>query len=561
MKLLLPFMSCVIVCWSLQVARNLENVVSNQTARLTNVTVNQTVNSSVITSLGIATNTTSFNNNNTLQNTVENATDINLVASLPNITNFDVNLRNGTSGSRNLSNILDITNVNINKSQLPSSKDSQVEEILSHVGPGDKSTIKYEARLLRDIMGNYSAGMRPVQSSKVPAKINFDMRLGKLVDLDTKSQVLVIDAFVIMRWVDPQLQWNPRNYNGTDIVNIPSSKVWTPDIVLYNNAVNIGKAHTDIYSAPVVVLSNGSIVWTNAVTLKASCDIAIKQFPFDTQECPMTFGSWSYSASRLRIGFISRPQSKADLSQSNGYVTNGVWELIDANSTLSTRRYSCCAEPFSQVEYKFTLKRRPTFFLLYLVFPCMAICSLSLVSYVIPPEAGERIGYGVTVMLSFSVYLIVISDKLPENSDTTPLLGILYVVSFYLLVFSFVASTFNIRLYYAKTRPPQWLVTLAKGSKRTCTISFRKKQKIGDLSTKVDLRPAEKGGHEIKGKGAVDADFESSGEAEASSEKMENKEDLYQEQWREISAFLDNVFFMIVAFGIIATPVIVTFMF
>ena len=172
----------------------------------------------------------------------------------------------------------------------------------------------------------------------------------------------------------------------------------------------------------------------------------------------------------------------------------------------------------------FTLKRRPTFFLLYLVFPCMAISSLSLVSYIIPPEAGERIGYGVTVMLSFSVYLIVISDKLPEKSDTTPLLGILYVVSFYLLVFSFVASTFNIRLYYAKTRPPQWLVTLAKGSKRTWTISFRKKQKIGDLSTKIDLGPAEEDGHEIKGKGAVDADFENSSEAETSSESMGNKE-------------------------------------
>ena len=168
-----------------RVATNLENVVSNQAARLTNVTVNQTVNSSVITSLGIATNSTSFNYSNILPNTVENSTEINLMASLLNNTNFDVNRRNSTTGSRNLSNILDITktNANLNGSLLPSSNDSRVIEVLSHVGPGDRLTIKYEARLLKAIIGNYSAGMRPVQSSKVPATIKFDMKLNKLVDL------------------------------------------------------------------------------------------------------------------------------------------------------------------------------------------------------------------------------------------------------------------------------------------------------------------------------------------------------------------------------------------
>ena len=49
--------------------------------------------------------------------------------------------------------------------------------------PGDKQTVKYETNLLSDILGNYSTGMRPVRSSHVPAVINFDLKLNKLVKL------------------------------------------------------------------------------------------------------------------------------------------------------------------------------------------------------------------------------------------------------------------------------------------------------------------------------------------------------------------------------------------
>ena len=53
--------------------------------------------------------------------------------------------------------------------------------------PGDKQTVKYETNLLSDILGNYSTGMRPVRSSHVPAVINFDLKLNKLVKLVSET--------------------------------------------------------------------------------------------------------------------------------------------------------------------------------------------------------------------------------------------------------------------------------------------------------------------------------------------------------------------------------------
>jgi len=45
--------------------------------------------------------------------------------------------------------------------------------------------------------------------------------------------------------------------------------------------------------------------------------------------------------------------------------------------------------------------------------------------YWLPPEAGEKVSLGVTVLLAFSVFQLVISDSVPENSDVTPLLSTL----------------------------------------------------------------------------------------------------------------------------------------
>eukprot|EP00794_Sanderia_malayensis_P016550 gene16550-18227_t len=277
-----------------------------------------------------------------------------------------------------------------------------------------QSYVKYETNLLQDVIGNYSSGMRPVKSSDLAAVINFDMKLKKLVKLDIKEQVMVLEVFVLMRWIDPQLAWDSSSYNNTDILKIPIANVWTPDIELYNNARDTSSS--SVFHAPVIATSNGSVVWTNPVVFHASCNIDITWFPLDIQICSLTFGSWSYSHKRLKIMEYNKI-TESMMKEGKMFVSNGVWIIEKITSKISLQNYACCPDAFSQIEYNFHLKRQPTFFLLYLIFPCFAIIALSLLTFVIPPDAGERIGFGVTVILSFSVYLIVISDKLPEKKN------------------------------------------------------------------------------------------------------------------------------------------------
>ncbi len=45
---------------------------------------------------------------------------------------------------------------------------------------------------------------------------------------------------------------------------------------------------------------DGTIKWRPPTTFKSSCDINVKFFPFDEQECTLTFGSWTYNIEEVR---------------------------------------------------------------------------------------------------------------------------------------------------------------------------------------------------------------------------------------------------------------------
>ena len=43
--------------------------------------------------------------------------------------------------------------------------------------------------------------------------------------------------------------------------------------------------------------------------------------------------------------------------------------------------------------------------------------------FCLPPDSGEKIALGVTVLLAFSVFMLAIAEKMPETSESIPLIG------------------------------------------------------------------------------------------------------------------------------------------
>ena len=81
-------------------------------------------------------------------------------------------------------------------------------------------------------------------------------------------------------------------------------------------------------------------------------------------------------------------------------------------------------ETYTSIIYTIHLKRRPFYYFFNLLIPSGLIGFLAVLGFTLPPESGEKLSLGATILFSLIVYLNMIGTSMPANSDTVPLLGI-----------------------------------------------------------------------------------------------------------------------------------------
>ena len=205
--------------------------------------------------------------------------------------------------------------------------------------------------------------------------------------------------------------------------------------------------------------------------------------------------------------------------------------------------FSCCPFQFSTITYSLELERISLYYFLYILAPLIALSFLFLVVFHIPPESGERMGYGITVLLSLTVYLLVISEKLPEKSDSVPILGTCFLVNFYLLCASLAFSAATALFSQNNGPVPRWLIRFRGFVMLSCWC----KRKTNKISFATDVFIAEK---DVTGSENDITTKETGVENEIPSiaNNPKPKEDDSQVTWQEIMRFVDKfllfVFFL-----------------
>ena len=74
----------------------------------------------------------------------------------------------------------------------------------------------------------------------------------------------------------------------------------------------------------------------------------------------------------------------------------------------------------SQVVFSLHLRRRPLYHVTYLILPFMLLNAIVSVSFFLPAEAGERVSLGLTSFLAYSMFIMLMANKIPESTTTMP---------------------------------------------------------------------------------------------------------------------------------------------
>ena len=74
--------------------------------------------------------------------------------------------------------------------------------------------------------------------------------------------------------------------------------------------------------------------------------------------------------------------------------------------------------------FRIQLQRKRTFYVLNTIIPVVMLSLLNVLVFLLPASSGEKMALAVTVLLSFTVYLSIISEVMPKTSESISILGI-----------------------------------------------------------------------------------------------------------------------------------------
>ncbi|XP_073468367.1 neuronal acetylcholine receptor subunit alpha-9 [Aquarana catesbeiana] len=308
---------------------------------------------------------------------------------------------------------------------------------------------KYAQMLFRDLFEDYANALRPVEDTDRALNVTLQITLSQIKDIDERNQILTAYLWIRQSWFDAYLTWNRDDYDGLDSIRIPSNMVWRPDIVLYNKA-------DDEFSEPantnVVLRYDGKITWDSPAITKSSCVVDVSYFPFDKQQCNLTFGSWTYNGNQVDI---INAMDTGDLSD---FVENVEWEMQGMPAVKNVITYGCCSEPYPDITFTLILKRRSSFYIFNLLIPCLMISFLAPLGFYLPADSGEKVSLGVTVLLALTVFQLMVAESMPP-SENVPLIGKYYIATMTMITASTALTIIimNIHLCGAEAKPiPHW---------------------------------------------------------------------------------------------------------
>ncbi|XP_072852840.2 neuronal acetylcholine receptor subunit alpha-4 isoform X2 [Pogona vitticeps] len=308
-----------------------------------------------------------------------------------------------------------------------------------------------EERLLKKLFSGYNKWSRPVANISDVVIVRFGLSIAQLIDVDEKNQMMTTNVWVKQEWHDYKLRWNPEEYENVTSIRIPSELIWRPDIVLYNNAdgdfavTHLTKAH---------LFYDGRIKWMPPAIYKSSCSIDVTFFPFDQQNCTMKFGSWTYDKAKIDLESMHRHVDQLD------YWESGEWVIINAVGNYNSKKYECCSEIYPDITYSFIIRRLPLFYTINLIIPCLLISCLTVLVFYLPSECGEKITLCISVLLSLTVFLLLITEIIPSTSLVIPLIGEYLLFTMIFVTLSIIITVFVLNVHHRSPRThtmPDWV--------------------------------------------------------------------------------------------------------
>lgn len=103
------------------------------------------------------------------------------------------------------------------------------------------------------------------------------------------------------------------------------------------------------------------------------------------------------------------------------YIDNSEWALTALYFRPTQRRHFDSDIP--ELVYVLRMRRRAFYYVFNIIVPCLMLSVLTLLTFWLPSTSGEKISLGLSVFLTFSMFMLLIAEEVPATSESVPLIG------------------------------------------------------------------------------------------------------------------------------------------
>lgn len=290
------------------------------------------------------------------------------------------------------------------------------------------------------------------------------VQLQSINELDIASETIDVTLALYMSWFDPRLTWNPSDFNGIGATTVTKDKVWFPVIDVSNHNNDADNAKEDFYR--ITLKHTGEMRWLRQMRVKASCSARILYYPYDIQQCGLTFASRENAQNFLHIELqrwnrlnrltdmdkwtVHHNETMLSVFTNEYFDASHEWHLASYEYEKSIKKNKMTGFDFPTLTVTLSLERLTPYYTLTVTLPVVFVVVIANLGLIIPGDCGEKMGMQITTLLTLVVFLQVLQTSMPvwDHFRNTPKIIEFFSVSIGVVTLSLLITAVSLNMHY-----------------------------------------------------------------------------------------------------------------
>ncbi|KAL4230982.1 Glycine receptor subunit alpha-3 [Mactra antiquata] len=264
-------------------------------------------------------------------------------------------------------------------------------------------------KTLDNLLKNYDSRIPPNYEEDFPVKVEVQLHITNIDSISESNMEYKFGAFLRQKWNDTRLRYTrlPR-LRSLELDAKTMDQVWVPDLFMANEK----EAHFHTVTVPnklMHIYPDGGIHYSVRISATLKCDMDLRKYPMDSQECSVIMESYGYSTENLEFVWNASPVMR-DPSLRLAQFYLGKFNTGRCDKVYLGVKYTC-------IELKFKMVRSLGYYLIQVYVPSILIVILSWVSFWLDKDAvPARISLGLLTVLTMTTMTSGARSSLPKVS-------------------------------------------------------------------------------------------------------------------------------------------------